>query len=232
MAVFGCHPGRHLIGGKLPMLIDKVETKSNAAGRSLTLFLSLFLLLLAFFIVLNAMSRFEKGRGAAVVDSVSQAFMPASMPTLLSGSAVSDPIEGADSQRLVAIGSAFETILPGAASILYQTQDRLVLRLSADVLFDNTDRQLAERSRKLISRLLPLLRAEGDKAAIEMAIITGMLDGEKPIVVGLRSRQAASLLASFRAAGLRGRDLTIGAEIADSDQFTFIFDVAARRDDV
>jgi hypothetical protein len=220
-----------LTGGEVPMLIGESENKNAAAGRCLTLFLSLFLLLLAFFIVINAMSVFEKGRGAAVVDSVNQAFMTAIIPTRLSGAAESDPTEGTERQRLAAIGSAFETILPGAADVLHQTQDRLILTVLAEALFAGQNLQLTIASRNLIEKLVPIVEGTIAQSAIGVEVITGMLDGETPIIVGLRGQQAASLLAGLRGAGLKGRDLAIGADVAESDRFTFIFNVAERRDD-
>ena len=139
---------------KLPHLTPPVD--DGGAGRSLPLFLSLFLLLLAFFVVLNSLSRFEGGRGAQVVASVHAAFPQPAPPRLLNGVRRDDPGVGPATPRLSGVAEAFETVLGGESQILRQTADRLVLEIGADRLFDGGTSELSPAGADLVRRLMSL----------------------------------------------------------------------------
>ncbi|MEC8794304.1 MAG: hypothetical protein VXX53_10915, partial [Pseudomonadota bacterium] len=153
---------------KLPHLTPPVD--DGGAGRSLPLFVSLFLLLLAFFVVLNSLSRFEGGRGAQVVASVHAAFPQPAPPRLLNGVRRDDPGVGPATPRLSGVAEAFETVLGGESQILRQTADRLVLEIGADRLFDGDTSELSPAGADLVRRLIPSLRTDAGAAPVSVAL--------------------------------------------------------------
>ena len=81
-------------------------------GNSLTLFLSLFLLLLAFFILLNSMSTLEEGRSTEVMESVKEAF-PSSVRAQMKDSFLSeDPGQMIGEGLRARLGTVFRETLP------------------------------------------------------------------------------------------------------------------------
>ena len=211
---------------KLPHLTPPVD--DGGAGRSLPLFLSLFLLLLAFFVVLNSLSRFEGGRGAQVVASVHAAFPQPAPPRLLTGVRRDDPGVGPATPRLSGVAEAFETVLGGESQILRQTADRLVLEIGADRLFDGGTSELSPAGADLVRRIMPSLRTDAGAASVSVALLTGLRAGESLAVAPPRVRQAAALAAALRAGGVSGRHLEIGAERAGSARLRLVFDIAKR----
>ncbi len=81
-------------------------------GSSQTLFLSLFLLLLAFFILLNTLSTIEPGRSNRVLESVNRAFPTAFRTEVGDGVLEADPGQVIGETTRARIGEIFP---PGAA---------------------------------------------------------------------------------------------------------------------
>ena len=70
------------------MTFSRAERRGPDKGSSQPLFLSLFLLLLAFFIMLNALSTVEQGRSDRVMESVKRAF-----PSAVRKNIADDPLD-------------------------------------------------------------------------------------------------------------------------------------------
>ena len=205
-----------------------VSDNDKNSGESLPLFLSLFLLMLAFFLVLNSLSKLEGGQGDEVMASVQAAFPNDASSGTLGGLEREDSLTGTG-MRLTRVAEAFDTVLGGDSVVLRQDTDQLVLEVVADRLFNAGTAEFSPAGDGLLRRLLPILRASDKVLAISVAIYTGLKDGEALALAPPRVRQAAAIAGGLQAGGLVGRHVEIAAYRATSSRLRLIFNVAERR---
>lgn len=192
---------------------------------TLILILSLYLLLLAFFILLNNISEVEKARSKAVAGSLQATFAfrgrPTSNPTV--SISTIGKVLGDDSldQRLGTLVRAelrlarFEVIEPGRL---------MQLRVHEAALFTGLDNEISSTGRRLIDRIATELRnpPSGVRYDVEIRLSRMRAGGD-----GLldRIRRAAAL--SQALAEAKGWPGTIagGVEHAGSAEVRFLFEI-------
>lgn len=143
------------------------------SGTTITLFLSLFLLLLAFFLVLNAHSTYDESRADAVLASLGETFADRR------GEAEGSYTGGVG--NVVMPGRAFldEVSAIVEAEIPAVVQDRtrrgavLEARLRADALFEDGSAALRGPRWRLLDRLIAALAAAPKGVKYEMEFIAG-----------------------------------------------------------
>src|SRR3546814_19921337 len=96
------------------MSLSRPTLRAPDPGASQPLFLSLFLLLLALFILLNAISTIEPGRSNRVLDSVQRAFPSAYRAEIGNGVLEGDPGQVVGEVTRKRIGEIFRRVLPVA----------------------------------------------------------------------------------------------------------------------
>ena len=132
--------------------------RAQLGGSNIVLLLSLNLILLAFFILLNALSKFEEDRTRAVLESVNRTFSGKIEP-----SSSTEAIEGslgalAEAEDMVrAVGSLFKAIIPSSRSS--QTRQALSVRIELPdtALFRPGKSRLRRERAVLIRRLAGLI---------------------------------------------------------------------------
>ena len=194
------------------------------------LLLSLNLILLAFFILLNSLADFETGRARAVLDSVKQAFNgkieAAGQLPVFSNSLGALPEVEAKMQEL---GSLFEAIAPAARAKSVRRADLVRVDFPANALFRTASLRLRPARAALLARLAQSLRKgpEGvPRYLLEILVGTGsqaVVDGGATTgFASLELRRAAVLAARLSAEGAPLDGLSIGIRSGAPDSLRFV----------
>ncbi|KLN60294.1 hypothetical protein WH96_14070 [Kiloniella spongiae] len=147
------------------MLGPLFRTRRDDGDRNYIALLSLKLLLLAFFIMLNAISSYEEEKARAVLESVNNTFRgdASHMERYASFDQALDNLD--DKADLVTeIERLFETTIPAVEREQGSTQNFLRLKLPVDAMFLGDEVELASGRELLLKRLaqsLQKLDAEG-----------------------------------------------------------------------
>ncbi len=191
--------------------------------------LGLYLLLLAFFILLNNISEVDKARSKAVAGSLQTTFAtrgrPMSSPAALT-SAI-DNVLGDDSleRRLGALVRAelrlasFEVIKPGRL---------MQLRVHESALFTGPDNEISSVGRRLIDKIATELRnpPRGVRYDVEIRLSRARAGRDGPNRPALnRIRRAAALSQALADAEVRRGTVAGGVEHTVSAEARFLFEI-------
>ncbi len=189
---------------------DRRGGDSNVA-----LFLALYLLLLAFFILLNSLSQLEKVKSRAVIDSVTATFAP----SRVSGRAAAPPASDAGDilaieQAQRAIGEAVRALVP-AARVEVSVPGRLMeMVLPADSLFVEGAVTVRSGRLPLLDRFVAALAAlpPGYVAALDVFLTVPAADRSFPVTQTAEAARAGALARALLARGMAERHLAVGLE--------------------
>jgi hypothetical protein len=203
--------------------------REGSGDSSIILLLSLNLILLAFFILLNALSRFDETRTRVVIDSVNQAFHgqvePLAVPGLLSGSPGLLPdVEALANEA----GSLFEAIVPAVRSTHTDRAGVVRIDLPADALFTAGEGTLRPERRQLIRRLAKaLLRRSANDLIYELAFLHGVPDAASGTAAehSLEVTRAAGMAGFLAEEGLSPARLSIGLQPGRPTMVEFVLTV-------
>ena len=203
--------------------------REGSGDSGIVLLLSLNLILLAFFILLNALSRFDENRTRVVIDSVNQAFhgelATLNVPGLLNGSPGLLP----ESEALAnEVGSLFESIVPAVRSTHTDRARVVHIDLPVDVLFKAGEGTLRPERHQLIRRLAKaLLRRNARDLVYELAFLHGVpgaatgAAAEYPVEV----TRAAGMAGFLTREGLSPALLSIGLQPGRPAMVEFVLTV-------
>ncbi len=141
---------------------------ARASGRKegssyIVLLLSLNLILLAFFILLNAMSNFETQKTFAVLDSVSHAFRgPIETPRDAESVTASLGVLPLPQDLINEIGSLFESFVPSARVSRTARSTVMTVELPADRMFKPGTHDIRPERKVLIRRVARALMRDTD----------------------------------------------------------------------
>lgn len=154
------------------------QTK-NDSNAHIVLLLSLELILLAFFILLNGLAEFEKNKQAQVLDSVNRAFrgsvqtpphaseLPASLGVMPLPKSLTDEI-----------GSLFESFVPSARATQTDQATVMSVEMPAAALFRPGENRIRPERKVLIRRLArAMMRDPGGILKYELAFEHGVPEG-------------------------------------------------------
>lgn len=135
--------------------------------------LALFLLLLAFFIVLNALSTFDEARTGAVMDSLSRTFSadrsrPSDDFSGLTGSVVAETRAFQD-----ALGDLFETDIPAARVRIVEPGRELWVDMRADALFLPETAEVRPARIATVDALVAILASASNGLAYSIEFLVG-----------------------------------------------------------
>lgn len=216
----------------------------RAKGNSnIVLLLSLNLILLAFFILLNSLAEVQSGKARAVIASVNQAFngrieVASQLPAHSSSLGALPAVEA----KMREIGSLFEAIVPSSEAKEIRRAKAVRVDLPASALFKPASLQLRPGREALIQRLAKALRktppgpSSGTTPGApnyELSVLFGA--GDVPAAAGaapggattgdfrtLAQRRAAILAERLVAAGVFQGALSIGLRPGQADSLRFI----------
>ncbi len=181
---------------------------------NLVAMLSLYLLLLAFFILLNALSRLESDRTRTVIESINEAFdgqvrAPSSAKPY---SAALGPLEDA-AALIEELRQLFDSMLPAIASETAADGPVLRLELSAEVLFMPRSSALRGGRAPLIERIARALRkAENAGLFVELELFHGLAAAPSAAqaAAGLEVQRMGVLVRAFAERGVPAERLSVG----------------------
>ncbi len=188
-------------------------------GPSISLFLSLFLLILAFFILLVAISTFEDVKSQAVMDSLTSTFTTV-LPTQ------SDPTEFTAKDGDIIAGQQFQDqvtdIFSAAMSVakveVVQPGKKMRVSFPINSMFVNASSDLRPVSIPLLDRIVAALSSPptGLKYDMEFVVGTNYLKGrELPVQQNLELSRAGSFAREMARRGVPPNSIAVGIEPAD-----------------
>ncbi|MFT5438805.1 MAG: hypothetical protein ACI9MJ_000666 [Alphaproteobacteria bacterium] len=187
--------------------------------------LSLYLLLLAFFVVLNTISRVEDGRRQAVSGSLSETFASVGIPSDRTIRFTSNEGELlGDAAYLQRLGSLIKTEF-SIAKVTQTTAGRLLeVTFSLNELFVSDANVIAPERRPLIDNVAAALRTVRPEWRYDVEILVGADPGN-----ALAMARAASLAKLFVAAGIQKRRILAGLVRGDPGNLRLRFHVRSRK---
>lgn len=207
---------------------DKGRSTVQAAG--LTSVLSLFLLLLAFFIMLNSLAQFEAHRTRAVLGSLSATFNvsdPDGNSRTL-GSFVGHLQAVDDLER--DITGLLRTLVGFGSFELIRTGTLLSTSIDNDVIFVD-DTSASQALIDLVDPVADLLRAASSEVIIEMTVFVrpsgGKVASARAAAVKAAAARAGAVVRTFTGFGVAARQLVVALEDGDPGQTRFEFRVLA-----
>ncbi len=188
----------------------------TADDNNAAVLLGLYLLLLAFFILLVSISQVVESRSSAALDSVKTTFSPAVDATapIAFAPVVSGPIVGMEDFH-GRIRAAVEAALPVAEITTAQAGRVMRVRVSTNVAFVRGEARLSRAMPPFMERLSGAmhLAVEGWRAEIELRV--GMRDTAEPAVAGdaaLAIARAGLLAREFVSAGIAPAAIASGVD--------------------
>ena len=199
--------------------------RTEGEGALVTL-LSLKLLLLAFFILLNARSELEALKARAVLESVNQAFdgrlyVETNEATL--GAAVG-PLDGTE-LFLTDVGQIFAGMLPAVYREVTPGGGLMTLDLPASSVFARGDTRLQAGRSRLLERLNERLLQAGDEQLDYRVALLHAADPSDGAARQLKVERVARLAAYLVRGGQPADAITVGLHEAPKDFIRFEFRV-------
>lgn len=215
--------------------IEELARQSGKRHTSLSLFLALYLMLLAFFITLLSLSTFEEDRSARAVDSVNAAFSRFETTTL--GRFTGDAGTAVQEARALFddIEAVFETEI-AAAKVTRPGRGRLLqVEMPVDALFAPDSARIREPHLRLIDRIVAGLNSAPRGYRYVMEFVTGSdypTGGLLPLEETLAVARAGTLARTLVDRGAPAASVAAGiaAEEAGIARMTFslVEDAAGR----
>ena len=207
------------------------RNRTEAVGSSIVPLLSLNLILLAFFILLNALSEFQQDRTRAVIESVQQTFkgqIDARQSSVLKRASLGALPE--TRALMNEVGSMFKAVFPAAQSKEERRATVLRIELPAEFLFLPGEGGIRNKGKRLLRRLAKTLtRDRGDGLVYSLEVLLGVrrggLDGGPAEPV---SRHTAVLARRLTNEGLPPAALSLGALPGRPGIVEFVLQVRAR----
>lgn len=215
---------RGIIGPPLPdALLPAVDGRRG--DQSLWLFLSLYLLLFAFFIVLNSFSTFDDGRRDAVINSVLGAFAQVSGPGLEQDVGGTTGSEMQARRFQDSVTGIFEAAIPLDSLKVVAPGTRMEVDVPAQVFFSG-DSVVVRDPLPMLDRIVATVSSPPQGVTYELSIVAQVTGNDvEPLPTGMTA-EIARVGNIARALGLRGMPpstISIGMDRGDSQFFKLIF---------
>lgn len=196
-------------------------------GQSLTLFLSLFLLLLAFFILLNSLSKPNEGKSDQVLESVKQAF-PADIQARISeGLLGEDGPPGLGSESRAELGELFKKVIPGSDPKADPNGNPVRVTILSKTVVNPETGALTVAGRQLTDGLADIFRKYAPKMNITVEIMTGvnpdMATEDQNYGAKQASRQLSTFADAMIAADAPAYRVSIGLDGSDDKRIGIYF---------
>lgn len=196
------------------------------------MFLALFLLLLAFFILLNTLSTIEEGRSTEVLKSVQDAFPSEIQAQLKESFLDGDPGSVIGEGVRSRIGAVFEASLPIIEITADPSGSPLYVSVPSRSVFSPALGGVTPEAEALARQLVPLLETRPGQAYMDLQILLGRggdgrvrdTGADQDLILG-----ASSTALRFGALGVPRARVTGGIEPGDGDITRFVFRIHPAR---
>lgn len=190
--------------------------------------LSLFIMLLSFFIILNSMSNFEPTKSTDVLDSLSKAFATSIKPADEDPNPVEDPMQ---SQNRGDALDLLEELFTSRIAQVKTHQNRLGTILTVQVPYDAFAAALSspDGQKGTFGAALLSLMQEGERGPFRMEMILNMdqspgdMRNERPARLEDQRKKVAELARRLQDMGLSQRLLSSGLSAGSPDMLTLVF---------
>lgn len=201
--------------------------QSSSGGSTVALFLSLFLLVLAFFILMVTISTLEKVKTQSVMNSLTSTFAsivpPSTDPTRFK-SREGSIVAGLQFQREVT--ELFATAIQVAKTRIVHPGRLMQVRIPSDVLFFPGEVNVRPAQREMLDRIVAALsgRPPGLRFDMEFVVGTPPLEGRKlPEVQTLEVARGGAFARQMINRGLPPDSIAVGISQAHPDEVVIWF---------
>ncbi|MCZ6509078.1 MAG: hypothetical protein O7G13_09570 [Alphaproteobacteria bacterium] len=228
METFDDQSEEQIAGGFMKLSMTGAHDRSREQAAGLTSILSLFLLLLAFFILLNSLAQFEARRTHAVLGSLAATFNvsdPDGQSRTL-GSFVGHLEAVAELER--EITGLLRTLVGFGSFELIRSGTLLSTSIDNDVLFDD-GASASQKLKDLAEPAAALLTAASDEVTIELTVYArpagGKVIGARSVAIEAAAMRAGSVVRTFASFGVAARQMVVALEDGGPDQTRIEFRV-------
>ncbi len=209
--------------------MDDEDDEPQAAQKdpTLALFLGLYLILLAFFVLLNTMASLKEDRVKAVIGSLLSTFsteiLNTQNPTEFTAS-VGDILATKEFHR--EIRDFFEVAVPLSRVELFSAGSVMRIRMPADQLFEASSIVIREDRDDLIFRIVRALkrRVAGLRYEVEFSTFTGPFLGDEAVTGQvIEIARAGAFARAIQDSGAPVNSLTIGAQPGNPGEIELTF---------
>ena len=209
---------------------QKIEKKEHNSASISQVFLSLFLLLLAFFVFLNSISSFEKNKSYDVAKSVRANFANFAGKgdnIDLIGKVKNDKI---NANTVKVLENTFNFVVPTIAVKQHHQSDNIEFKIPLKSLFVLSSGLPTKKAKVFLNEIGGLLKLKGDKQPIKVEIFMGyrFLSSGLKLDEGVKSKVtflADTLLQAEAPKGL----FSIGLEPGIQEEIRFRFSIVQRQ---
>ena len=209
---------------------QKIEKKEQNSASISQVFLSLFLLLLAFFVFLNSISSFEKNKSYDVAKSVRANFANFAGKgdnIDLIGKVKNDKI---NANTVKVLENTFNFVVPTIAVKQHHQADNIEFKIPLKSLFVLSSGLPTKKAKVFLNEIGGLLKLKGDKQPIKVEIFMGyrFLSSGLKLDEGVKSKVtflADTLLQAEAPKGL----FSIGLEPGIQEEIRFRFSIVQRQ---
>lgn len=195
----------------------------------IVMLLSLELILLAFFILLNGLSEFEQQKQAQVLDSVTKAFRGSiQTPSNVSELPPSLGVLGLPQGLTDEIGSLFESFVPDAEAKRTEHATAMLVEMPASVFFRAGDNDIRPERKVLIRRLARAMMRDPDgvlsyELAFEHGIAADSARQSGESADTARAVQRAAAMARYLVQqSIPGEVVSVGVSPGDPERVRFV----------
>lgn len=213
---------------------ERAETNPQEDGtkRTSSLFLSVYLLLLAFFILLNSISTLHEVRAKAVMDSLTSTFATLLPSRQTPFSSATGTIVGTR-EFFKTVGDIFEAAIPAARIRIAQTGRLMQITLPLDALYLAEKAEIRPAQGALLNRLVAAMSVPPRGLRYEMTLLVGSAYGEGgglPIGENLAVARAGVMAREMVRRGAAPQTLFVGIEPGDPTVARALFRVVGEED--
>lgn len=208
-------------------LVPDPDGSASGAPNSIALFLSLFLLVLAFFIVLVSISTVEKVKSDAVRDSLSSTFRavlsPSTNPTEFTSK---DGNILAGQQFQEQITDLFATSIQVAKVEIVRPGSLMRIKLPVSAMFAEGATEVRPVAVPVLDRIVAVLSSRPPGLRFDMEFVIGSPLGENkslPVAQTLESERAGNLAREMARRGVPPDSIAVGIQPGRADQVTIWF---------
>jgi flagellar motor protein MotB len=212
---------------------DPTEGKGTSGG-SIALFLALYLLVLAFFILLVSISTIELAKSKAALRSIASSFSNV-LPTNPQLTFVSNSRGKADAgqQFQKEVTNILSTIIQVTSSDITQPGRLMRVQLDADVLFKSGKAEIQESNHPLLDRIVASLSARPPGFRFDMEFIIGSAYQEEnimPVDQTLEMSRAGAFARAMLSRGIPPDSVSVGIQPGDPRKISIWFYVRSSDD--
>jgi hypothetical protein len=209
---------------------QKIEKKEHNSASISQVFLSLFLLLLAFFIFLNSISSFEKNKSYDVAKSVRANFANFAGKgdnIDLIGKVKNDKI---NANTVKILENTFNFVVPTIAVKQHHQADNIEFKIPLKSLFVLSSGLLTKKAKVILNEIGGVLKLKGDKQPIKLEIFMGyrFLSSGLKLDEEVKSKVTFLVDALLQSGAPKGL-FSIGLEPGNKEEIRFRFSIVQRQ---